>query len=83
MADLIWGEPVIGGETVPGDRTAWLYKINDDGTRRSIRYRPESGSTLGFSVRHDGIVLRRVGWVHSSQAAAQRGPFLRGLWKPA
>ena len=55
MADLVWGEPVVGGETVPGDRTARLYRINDDGTRRSIRYHP-SGSNTGIYVRHDGIV---------------------------
>ena len=57
MADLVWGEPVSGGETVPGDRTAWLYRINDDGTRRSVRYRSKRRQHRD-SVRHDGIVLR-------------------------
>ena len=56
MADLVWGEPVVGGETVPGDRTAWLYRINDDGTRRSIRYHPSDGNT-GIGVRFDAVVL--------------------------
>ena len=56
MADLVWGEAVSGGETVPGDRTAWLYRINDDGTRRSVRYDPGAPGSTGINVRHDGIV---------------------------
>ena len=34
MADLIWGQPLEGGETVPGTKNAWAYKVSADGTRR-------------------------------------------------
>ena len=57
MADLVWGEPVVGGETVPpgSPRGVWLYRMGDDGTRRSVRYHPSLGNT-GISVLQDGIV---------------------------
>ena len=63
MADLVWGEPVVGGETVPTDgsgRYAWLYRINDEGTRRSIRYHPNS--KLGLPSYPMETRSRRVGW---------------------
>ena len=57
MADLVWGEPVVGGETVPPDspRGAYLYRINDDGTRRSAIWDP-SLPTTGISLRPDATV---------------------------
>ena len=55
MPDLVWGEPVRGGETVPGDRWTWLYRVKGDGTRRVARYREGSNNT-GVLVRHDAIV---------------------------
>ena len=55
MADLVWGEPVSGGETVPGDNWAWLYRVKGDGTRRVIRYR-EGNARTGVVVRDYAIV---------------------------
>ena len=55
MADLVWGYPVVGGETVPGGRFAFLYRVKGDGTRRVVRYR-EGSNVTGVVVRHDAIV---------------------------
>ena len=64
MADLVWGEAVVGGETVPPDspKGAWLYRINDDGTRRSLRYDPSTSNTGVFrSTRTASFQKKRPG----------------------
>ena len=52
MADLVWGEPVVGGETNPVDNSVWLYKVKRDGTRRVELH----GGRTGLRVLADGTV---------------------------
>ena len=53
MPDVVWGEPLQGGETVPLTETdGWGYKVSADGTRRLV---PHS-----FNVG-DGTVDHRAG----------------------
>ena len=47
MADLIWGYPLEGGETVPGTKHPWAYKVSADGTRRIEPHRIESKVAYG------------------------------------
>ena len=77
MADLVWGEAVVGGETVPADSPlgAWLYRLNDDGTRRSVRYHSLTSST-GIYVPQDGIVLEESAGCIPSQGSKHLGPVL-------
>ena len=83
MADLVWGEPVVGGETLPPDspRGAWLYRIGDDGTQTqcslpvlsSVRFNRDSSSSQ----------LAQLFWkpllgAFLTRYCSYHGPFLRG-----
>ena len=58
MADLVWGRPVQGGETIPEEEgvvDVLLYKVRSDGTRRLASFGP--GDTTGFLST--GIIVPR------------------------
>ena len=60
MADFVWGRPVQGGETIPGDLIeALLYKVRADGTRRLASNGPGRSAgflSTGIIVQHDRTV---------------------------
>ena len=42
MTELVWGQPVVGGETVPISTKVVFYKVTSDGTRRVVEYHGRS-----------------------------------------
>ena len=77
MADLIWGHPLEGGETVPGTKHPWAYKVSTDGTRR---IEPHTLSilagiwTTGISLKDDEPVpAEAAGYIPSNLDSQSEG----------
>ena len=55
MTDIVWGDPLQGGETNPVIVGAgWAYKVSPDGTRRLVPH-----SIRGDGTWNTGLLLRR------------------------
>ena len=81
MADLVWGQPLEGGESVPGPHSAWGYKVSADGTRRIEPYSISPGSGVwktGLSLRTTELVPdEAAGFIPSAAGLTSEGYLTR------